>query len=76
VSEKCVEELYRNFILDKNIISEPELDALVSAAKREPENLRIAAATFAGSRKALAEFGLSDMIERLASKPPSKSKEN
>jgi hypothetical protein len=76
VSEKCVEELYRNFILDKNIISEPELDALVSAAKREPENLRIAAETFAGSRKALAEFGLSDMIERLASKPPSKSKEN
>lgn len=76
MSEKCVEELYRNFILDKNIISEPELDALVSAAKREPENLRIAAETFAGSRKALAEFGLSDMIERLASKPPSKSKEN
>jgi len=69
-------QLYRNFILDRNIIAEAELDSLVEAAKHDPENLRVARETFAGSRKALAEFGLSDMIQRIASRPPSKEKEN
>ena len=69
-------QLYRNFILERNIIPEAELDSLVEAAKHDPENLRIARETFAGSRKSLAEFGLSDMIERLASKPLAKGKEN
>jgi len=48
----------------------------VEAAKHNPENQRIAAETFAGSRKALAEFGLSDMIRSLASQPPTKDKQN
>jgi len=69
-------QLYRNFILDRNLIPETDLDSLVETAKHNPENRRMAAETFAGSRKALAEFGLSDTIRNLASKAPAKDKQN
>ena len=70
------DKLYRNFILDRNIMSESDLDALVETAKRDLENRRIAAENFASGRKALTEFGLSEMIRNIASKPPAKDKEN
>ncbi len=69
-------QCYRNVILDNDLIPETELDGLVATAKLDPENRKIATEAFAASRKALVEFGLSDVIQNLASKPPAKDKEN
>jgi hypothetical protein len=67
---------YRNLILDSGAIPEAKLDEMIQEAKRNPEHQRIAAEAFAGSRKSLAEFGLSDTIRNLSSKPPAKDKQN
>ena len=69
-------QCYRNLILDTEAIPEAELERLVYEAKRDPENRRIAAENFASSRKALAEFGLQDMIRNLTSMPQTTDKQN
>jgi len=80
--QKTLEDIWlekqccRNFILDRGLIAESDLDDMLEKAKRDPENRRIAAQTFAGSRKALAEFGSEDLLRRLASNPESKDKQN
>jgi hypothetical protein len=67
----------RNFILDKGLMSESKLDQLLEDAKLNPLYRVEAAENFAESRKALAEFGLHDTIANtLASKPPTKDKQN
>jgi len=67
----------RNFILDKALLSEVELDRLLEDAKRNPENRKIAAETFASSREALVQFGFHDTVAKhLAAKPPIKGKQN
>ena len=70
------QQCYRNLLLDKAVMSEAELHNLAEAAKRDPENRKIAAETFASSRKALGEFGLEDAMQNLASKPPATDKQN
>ncbi len=67
---------YRNLILNSGAIPEIELDQMIEEAKRDPENQRIAAASFAEGRKALAEFGLPDALRSLAAKPPASDKQN
>ncbi|HZW05374.1 MAG TPA: hypothetical protein VFF58_00570 [Candidatus Nitrosotalea sp.] len=71
------QQCYRNLLLDRNVVAEDELQEMVERAKRDPENRRIAAETFAASRQALTEFGLADTIQKsLDSKPPAKDKQN
>ena len=71
------QQCYRNLLLDRNVVTEEELAEMIERAKRDPENLRIAAENFRTSWKALAEFGLTDMIaQNLAAKPPAKDKQN
>jgi hypothetical protein len=80
--ERMIEDMwietqcYRQLLLEKNLISEDDLEKTIEAAKLNPENQRIAAETFASSRKVLAEFGMQDTLRNLASKPPTTDKQN
>lgn len=69
-------EAFRRLILDASAISEAELAQLAEGAKNNPENRELAAKNFATSRKALAEFVLGDVIQKLASNPPTTDKQN
>jgi hypothetical protein len=63
---------FRNFILDKNLMSDAELDSMVERAKADPDNRKVADGVFAPMRKSLAEFGTTWMLEQLKSNPSAK----
>jgi hypothetical protein len=69
-------EAFRRLILDAGAISEHQLEELAEGAKNNPDNRKLAAQNFASSRKALAEFGLEDMIRNLSSKLSTTDKQN
>jgi len=69
-------EAFRRALLDSGALSEAELELLADTAKNDPHNRQLAARTFTSSRRALAEFGLEDMIRNLQSKPPTTDKQN
>ena len=80
--QNAIEDLWlekqccRTLILDKGLMTENELDQVLEDAKRDLENRKIAAETFATSRRALAEFGMKWMLDNLPTKPPASDKQN
>lgn len=69
-------QVCRNLVLDKELMTETELEQGLKNATRNPEYRRMAAEVFASSWKALAEFGADSALQDLASSPLPKDKQH